>query len=296
LGNISVDVFFVISGFLIFISLKYSKSASNYIWKRLLRLYPALFVLLLITLLIIPWVYTGKDLISEKSFWTYLPKGLSLYRVQFHINGVFEINPYPNSINGSLWSLAYEFTMYLFVLFFFFIRNKKEAFHIMILCFIITYYFNCNTPLNQQMIFQMIHLDINQFYRLSTYFISGCVLSFLNFERIKHLWIIKTASLIVLLIAIYLGDYKYVAPIVMPILVISLGLSFSKALNFIPSNLGDISYGVYIYGFLVQQVLMYFFRIGPIQLTIASIFITYILAYLSWHYIESRFLKFKNHI
>ncbi|WP_291123364.1 acyltransferase family protein [Empedobacter sp. UBA7620] len=38
LGSLSVNIFFVLSGYLIFISLKYSKTIKNYLWKRLLRL------------------------------------------------------------------------------------------------------------------------------------------------------------------------------------------------------------------------------------------------------------------
>ena len=45
LGGLSVNVFFALSGYLIFISLKHSKTIKNYLWKRLLRLYPALIVL-----------------------------------------------------------------------------------------------------------------------------------------------------------------------------------------------------------------------------------------------------------
>ena len=49
---IGVRGFFIISGFLIFQSLKRSENLLNYYWKRILRLFPALIVVLLLTIII----------------------------------------------------------------------------------------------------------------------------------------------------------------------------------------------------------------------------------------------------
>jgi peptidoglycan/LPS O-acetylase OafA/YrhL len=72
------------------------------------------------------------------------------------------------------------------------------------------------------------------------------------------------------------------------------GTSSTRYINNIGQKIGDISYGVYIYAFIVQQALMYYFGLGTFELTLASIIITYILAYGSWHLIEKKMLTYKN--
>jgi peptidoglycan/LPS O-acetylase OafA/YrhL len=74
-------------------------------------------------------------------------------------------------------------------------------------------------------------------------------------------------------------------------------IAFSKAIPF--QNFaarGDFSYGVYIYAWPVQQLLILFLQkhlnIG--LLFTLTMMITLVLAYLSWHYIEKPFLKLKD--
>ena len=133
LGSLSVDCFFIMSGYLIFQSLERSKTLLSYLWKRILRLFPALFILLIITLLILPFLYNGADISKESSYWSYLPNGLSLYRIQYNVNGVFENNLYPKAINGSLWSLSYEFTLYLILMIIFPFRENKNIVRIIMI-------------------------------------------------------------------------------------------------------------------------------------------------------------------
>jgi peptidoglycan/LPS O-acetylase OafA/YrhL len=59
---------------------------------------------------------------------------------------------------------------------------------------------------------------------------------------------------------------------------------------------GDFSYGIYIYGFLVQQLLVCLSNntIGLYNMMWMAWFITVVLAVLSWHNIEKRALKHKN--
>lgn len=56
---IGLKGFFVISGYLIFQSLQRSDNIIDYFWKRVLRLFPALFIVLLLTIILTPFVYEG---------------------------------------------------------------------------------------------------------------------------------------------------------------------------------------------------------------------------------------------
>ncbi|RKE83245.1 acyltransferase family protein [Epilithonimonas arachidiradicis] len=293
-GSLSVNIFFIMSGYLIFNSLKFSKTPQSYIWKRILRLFPALLVMLLISLLIIIWVYRGNNILCQTDFYTYLPNNLSLYKVQHFVNGVFENNPLPKDINGSLWSLSYEFTMYIFVLLLFPIRKNKLLVIITLsLFFLISYYAILFRPSFLKNIFALISLKTIHLYRLSTFFIAGSLLSLVNLQKVNNNWI-KTFLFLGLVMSIILDVYNIFSFLLLPLLVILVCISFSKQLAFIPNLIGDISYGVYIYGFIVQQTLMNFFILNPYELAVISLSITYIFSYLSWNYVEKKMLKYKN--
>lgn len=296
LGGLSVNVFFIMSGFLIMNSLKRSKSSINYLWKRILRLFPGLIVLTIITLIVLPLYYIGSNIFLEKTYWTYLPNVLSLYRVQYTVSGIFKDNPYPNAINGSLWSLSYEFTMYLFLLLLFTIKKKtKILLFVLVIAFVCSYIFYVKYPDLFKNYFGFFWLDSEKLYMLSTYFLGGSLLTMFNLERINNR-IVKVTLTILIVLSIYFNYYALAAPIFLTVLIILIANSYNKILNFIPKKIGDISYGVYIYGFLIQQSLMNYFKLNAITLFLISISITYIISYFSWHYIEKKALRYKDYI
>ena len=106
-GQVGVDIFFVISGFLITKSFQNSISVSDYALKRLLRIFPALVVLLLITVFVFGPLVTSQSMLeyfSTPSTYSYLTN-VRLLRLQYELPGVFTDNPYPRAVNGSLWTL-----------------------------------------------------------------------------------------------------------------------------------------------------------------------------------------------
>lgn len=293
LGGLAVEVFFILSGFLIVQSMQKSPTVLNFMWKRILRLFPGLAVMLIFSLFVIAIVYRGNNFLLEKSFWTYLPNNLSLYKVQYNVTSVFENNPYPNAINGSLWSLCYEFTMYLFIAVFFFFRKSKLLLPLLIIWFCLSYYLANfhNQFLNKY--FMHILLDTTQLYRLSVYFAAGSILSFVRLQKLNKGWI-KVLLFGAILVSLYCKIYTFTAPLIWPVLILLFGMSYSHNLNRFPGKFGDISYGIYIYGFLIQQTIMNFFTLRPILLTLTTMPIVMFLAWLSWHYVEKRCLGFKT--
>lgn len=293
-GSFAVNGFFALSGYFIFLSLQRSKTIANYFWKRILRLYPALIGLMIFTFALIPILYQGNHLTSTiKNYWVYALNGLSLYRVKFFITGIFENNPFKGAINGSLWTLSYEFTMYMVLLLLFFIRKKKISYLILFFSFFLSFYLMHYQTTFLQDGFLKIHLESNRLYRLSTYFLAGSCLTFFDLKKLNTLYV-RIGLFLFILLSFILNIYTFVAPFALPLFLILVGILNTKPINDLGERFGDISYGVYIYGFLVQQMFMNYFNFNPLTLIVCSLIFTYFLAYFSWHLIEKKMLKFKN--
>ena len=120
LGSLSVDVFFVASGFLVTASLLTRSNAIDFFWARCLRIYPALMVVILLTVLVLGPALTSlplRDYLTAYGTRSYLlTNGLMVTDARYFLPGVFENNPYPGAINGSLWTLPLELRMYAMLL------------------------------------------------------------------------------------------------------------------------------------------------------------------------------------
>ncbi|TXH77946.1 MAG: acyltransferase [Lysobacteraceae bacterium] len=114
-GGVAVDVFFVISGFLIAASLE-RNSVRDYLISRGLRIMPALLVCVLLSALVMgPLLTTSSDYWRHGEVWRYVALNGSLWTNAYSLPGVFETLP-RTAINGSLWTLPIEAKLYLALL------------------------------------------------------------------------------------------------------------------------------------------------------------------------------------
>ena len=114
-GGIAVDMFFVISGFLIAASLQ-RNSVRGYLASRALRILPALVVCVVVSVLVLgPLLTTAPDYWRQSVTWRYLWSNATLYRAEYFLPGVFETLP-NHAINGSLWTLPIEASLYVLLL------------------------------------------------------------------------------------------------------------------------------------------------------------------------------------
>ncbi len=293
LARIGLDGFFIISGFFIFQSLSRSNTILNYYKKRFLRLFPALFVVLLLTLLLlVPFVYEGQvPLLRNKDIYTYLPNNISLYKFQAVIKGVFDHNAY-HSINGSLWTIRYEFSLYVALSFLYIFRkNKKIVKGLIIICFtilLITFNFFIKRFSGSS----ILGMNGYEILDLGTFFVGGSLLAAFNFHKFKNKLLLPIV-LLALVFSIYFNFYSLVKHIFLPIAIILTGyIKIPLLVNF--NKIGDMSYGIYIYSFPIQQILVYYFKLSVYQLMFYSLIISIIFGYLSWHLIEKRALAYKN--
>ncbi len=112
-GAIAVDLFFVMSGFLIAASAERSRSLLEFLKKRVRRIYPGFCALAVVTLVVfLPLSGGGLAAGSVgKRMWNVLLQSLRLQ--EFGYAGAFAGEPYPEIINGSTWSIQYEFWCYI---------------------------------------------------------------------------------------------------------------------------------------------------------------------------------------
>src|SRR6266446_7808240 len=120
LGLTGVFVFFAISGFLVTQSFEQTGDAWRFLAKRALRIFPGLFVATLLSAFVLAPLVTALPLgayLSRPEPYEYVLGNTLLDQTIHELPGVsFVENPVGLEINGSLWTLRLEFTMYLMVL------------------------------------------------------------------------------------------------------------------------------------------------------------------------------------
>jgi peptidoglycan/LPS O-acetylase OafA/YrhL len=117
-GQLGVAVFFVISGYLVTASWRRAPELGAFLRKRLLRIEPALILAATLTALVLGALVTTlplADYFRAPQVWLYVLRNTLLYPVTYELPGVFAHNPLPHIVNGSLWTLRLEFSCYLLV-------------------------------------------------------------------------------------------------------------------------------------------------------------------------------------
>jgi peptidoglycan/LPS O-acetylase OafA/YrhL len=293
-GELAVDGFFLVSGFLITKSFLYSQTAQGYFVKRALRIFPGFIAAYLFCILIIGPIAGGdlQGFLGLKSLVVNAAKMASLAGPS--LNGSFAGLPY-SYLNGSMWTIRYEFGCYVLTALlgaFGVLRSNK----LYILLFITSILLM--TGLN----FCLPHLPLNFFdvrfllaVRLTAIYICGGAF-YLFRKRIPYNWELLTASVMGLS---WLLFSKNLAEPALAVLggYLLFGFVFnykSKGLSRIGRDV-DLSYGIYLYAWPIQNLIVWNYRgIPPWLLCSTSLCIVVMLAYCSWFIVERPFLNLKK--
>lgn len=296
LTYIGVRGFFIISGYLIFQSLVRSKDLTDYFVKRFLRIYPALIIVLIFSVIVCSIAYDGalKNYFTSFKTWSYAFLNITMIKGQSVIPGVFEHNPFKQIINGSLWTIAYEMSMYFFIAPLFFIRKKSKKTMLSVVVLMLLVLLVGRIFFMEQLKNMHVILMLDFWVNFAILFMIGALLAVVEIEKTEKKVPIILISLVVLICCLPLQQFEYIQYLLLPIIVILVGLTYNKYLSTITEKIGDISYGTYIYGFLLQQLVMHFFRLNVWQLLIISLPLTLFFGWLSWHLVEKNALAKKQ--
>ncbi len=302
-GNLAVNCFFVVSGFLITGSFKRSKSLKVFFLNRFLRIFPGFWVALILTAFVIgPIIYFIKndDLPGYFKVHENTPHGYVLYNFCLKINQnsigkLFSENNYPFLVNGAIWTLTYEFICYLLVMVAGYLGFIKKN----ILWILFLLILSVLNVLVYSDILKIVPSQILAFIHFLTYFVAGAF-AFIYSDLIRLNKILTYSLTLVVFILALIPNFVLfnLYHLLMPLLlahVIFGWAYFSTESNF-EKKLPDLSYGLYIYGWVIQQSLVYL-KIWDSNLTVyffGVLFLTLILSVFSFYLVEKPCMNLKR--
>jgi peptidoglycan/LPS O-acetylase OafA/YrhL len=292
LGGLALNIFFSISGYLVAQSWNHDPNPFRFAARRFLRIWPGLAVMvLLVAGLWAPLVTTRpvreyftnlQTLEFLKAFW------LSF---AYRLPGVFDSNPLPY-VNGSLWTLAIEARWYLYLLVFGMVGLLRFRIALLVLWLgmAVRYFFFYDVE-------RAATHGGDRWWNteLGLFFLAGvCLYVYRDFwqTRVVHV----AGTVLVLCTGLFIGGYRFAAfTLFMAFFVIWFGTRSTPCIRQ-SGRYGDLSYGVYIYAFVIQQTVI---DVTGNSLSIAngfyvSAFLTGLLGFASWHLVEKQALKLKS--
>jgi peptidoglycan/LPS O-acetylase OafA/YrhL len=292
-----VPMFFALSGFLVTGSAYRTKTVTRFLAFRAIRIVPALFVEVSLSALLLGPILTIVPLskyFSDPQFYEYF--GNIIGRVRYSLPGLFLSNPYAGIVNGNLWTLPAEFYCYLIIgtLMVLGVLFRPAVFSVILSLALTVFivfegWFRDNSASDVQhytatavvfffcgsLFFQKKELvPLNKWLFL---FCAGLVYVSVVSTPTIHRWLEYGNLIALTYFTVYIGFL---------------------ALPRIPVLLsGDYSYGMYLYGFPIEQSLVAIFdplRGHPFYLLGAALPLTMIFAMLSWHFFEEPAMALKQ--
>ena len=299
-AEVAVHSFFIVSGFLIFMSYERSSSLKRYFVKRFKRIAPGYIAVILLSFLFLSLLSTLpiRDYFTSPESAKFLLANLAtLNFIHPALPGVFEDHPY-TAVNGALWTIKVEVAFYLTVPLIAYFYRWISPGRLLTIVFLLSalYYFTMG---------YLYEYGQNPFYLVlqrqlpaqMMFFSTGALLYY-------HLELFKRYSLILLFSAISayilqgnIGTYQLypLYALSLSVIVIYLALIFPYLGHI--AKYGDLSYGIYIWHFPIIQtfISLHLFDAHPILALLGLITVVLLFAWLSWHLVEKPFLGKRSH-
>ncbi|WP_197491212.1 acyltransferase family protein [Planctomyces sp. SH-PL62] len=283
LGRLAVDAFFVLSGFLVARSWETSRGLTDFLKKRAARVYPGFFVAIAFaTLVAAPWlVARGGTAAWSAPFWS----GIALPALMLDYGNL--------GVNGSLWTIRYDFYYYLFIGMVGWAGMFSKRWPVLAMWaaswLVYASWFKAGLPAG---------ID-EQHPRLLTCFLAGAV-CYAYRHRIPVKWSWFAVSMAVLVLYSEDWSYRYWPYRLMPVIFPIFGTYAVLFAAFRPGAraakfawLGDYSYGLFLYAYPVQLILLTAYRskLNSFTLFLSAWAIAGALAFLSLYLVERPIMR-----
>lgn len=295
MGGVAVDIFFCASGFLVAGSLLASQSARDFLVARALRIYPGLWVALLLTVLVVGTVATTEPagrFFTSFDTWKYLIRNAVMVAGgEFQLPGAFTTVPFKGAVNGSLWTLPFELRAYLILLAIWLVVARSGR------PLVPSFSGACAlaaVAITVWAIGSLLSGHPNKFATLLTVFLFGALFRLIGRKIVLSLpaamaMVASLAFVVLFDKKFFLFAYLFALPYLLMCLVY-LPAGAIRVFN----SVGDYSYGIYIYAFPIQQLLMVMGMSSVIELIFVSFLLTLIASVFSWHVVEKRALALRE--
>lgn len=303
--HFAVRGFFVISGLLIYRSYTRSSSVGSYFEKRVRRIYPAYFtVVVLAAFALFPFSTLPLSHYVGAGFWKYLAANLVFLNfAAATLPGVFasHIN---SAINGALWTLKIEVAFYLFVPLLHYLCGRFGTKKVMVTIFCLSCFWKCGFEFLDSLYrarggyaidpSRSVYAKLeNQFPAQLAYFCAG-ILLLLYFDKLKSHFV----SLSCITAFLFLTDHFFTGELLDLFWITGFVFVFGFWRYFgNASKYGDFSYGVYIVHWPILQVLITLgaSKLNPAIFLPLSLSLIGLASFLMWHLVESKFLASSSH-
>ncbi|MEP1230841.1 MAG: acyltransferase [Litorimonas sp.] len=290
---IAVNMFFIASGFLVTKSMLYRGDSASFISARGLRIYPALIVHMLFVMIIIGPFVTNlplKAFFSSPDWYLQPLKVLTFLDSDMALPGIFSTNSEQIG-SGALWTLRYEFLAYIGTWVLFLIGGLKYRWMI-----VAQFVLPCIAWIigKQFGLFEHLPATLESLGRFGIAYGLGAAI-YAYRDKISFSIILIP----VFLIATWLARNHVAFLEIFMNLMLAWGVmivAYMQAPKLAwTQKLSDVSYGIYIYHWVILQSLFYFFpSLSVLPLIIIGYVITLVLSQMSWHLIEKPTLRLKG--
>ena len=289
-GTIAVDLFFVISGFLITNSFLNSRSVFSYLKKRVYRIYPAFTMSMAVCALVAaplsfavsPYTGLGERL---KDFFLQ-----TLQLKEFSYLHAFAANPFAGSINGATWTIPYEFWCYLWLAVLGITGVLRRRIVVLIL-FGLSLSFCFLYALHDWHLANSFSGSSQSWSKMAPPYLAGVVF-YLYRNKMPHSNRWAAVAVLVLVASCFVPlSWDVCFPLAGAYLV--LWFAFHPRIrlqNF--GRFGDFSYGTYLYAFPIQQLIAQSARhsLSPYRMFVMATPLALTAAVLSWWGVEQWFM------
>jgi peptidoglycan/LPS O-acetylase OafA/YrhL len=309
LGVVGVEIFFVISGFLVTASWLAQPRVRSFVFKRALRILPAFALTVVLSAFVLgPLVssLSTADYLGSSGPPRYVADNLvavasadAVGDLAYHLPGVFATNT-SSVVNGSLWTLPVEIRAYLLVLLLGVTGLLLRRLWLVVAAALVLLALPASaagwTGVGPLVEFRDSHADL---LLLAIFGVSA--LLYVYRDRVPLRPALAAAALAAWVLVTWVltpsqSLNNLVVALVVPYLVIYAAYEAPRRLRAL-TRPGDVSYGLYLLAFPVQQTIQHLAGrggIGPLALLAIAFPVTYLLALLSWRLVERPALALKR--